>query len=833
VSSVTGTIEQLASELARIFEPLAERLKDNSAGSLLELLGLRTPDTPAGAQLSAALVSTVTSAAAIADLVDQLAKAVAAGDATEEATTAASLLEEISRSVQAASTVSHELQALGAGAPGLTPTQRAEMSAFAGEFVPRLLNHLLVEYVESRTPLVAIALIAAGAIEIEDVPGGPVGSLQGAHTRKTFRFDRAVTLFTDPAGHFRDTYAWGESGFDGLALFTVIKRLLETKFGQPVEILQPAGLPPALEAFGFHLAVDDTQTPPGLELDVRPPISLTESGTTSEGDWDVNFSASANSSADLHAAFHPPFDVDLDLPTGSVDVALSAGLNRKSSAPVLFLFGSADSSRLEVQNPGGSVALTAHFDTSAKRLTLSPSLKFSLRGGKLFISGEGGDSFISTLLSGVDIESNFDTELSWSLDRGISFTGNAALEIAIPTHVTLGPLDISRLYLRATFASDGSIPIELSSAFAAALGPLQASVDRLGVTATLRFPQGGGNLGPADLVFAFKPPNGVGLSIDAGAVTGGGFLFIDPDRGEYAGALELALFEVVTIKAIGIIDTRMPDGTSGFSLLIIMSVEFGTGIQLGLGFTLLAVGGLLGLNRTMKLQSLADGIRSGAVQSVMFPRDIIANAPKIISDLSAFFPPRVGIFLIGPMAKLGWGTPTLVSLAVGIIIEIPGSIAIVGILQVALPATDARSSIFRSTSSAPLSSTRSGSGSSRHCSIHASFSSPSMAKWASWSHSATMRISSSAWADSTLASLRLRCHFPARAALTSAFSIPLLLASAWKATSRSLPTPLNSARSSKSFSVSMRSMFRVTSLLTHCSNSRPSTSSSKSLPRFR
>ena len=46
----------------------------------------------------------------------------------------------------------------------------------------------------------------------------------------------------------------------------------------------------------------------------------------------------------------------------------------------------------------------------------------------------------------------------------------------------------------------------------------------------------------------------------------------------------------------------MPDGSKGFSLLIIMTADFGPGIQLGFGFTLLAVGGLVGLNRTMNLQ---------------------------------------------------------------------------------------------------------------------------------------------------------------------------------------------------------------------------------------
>ena len=65
----------------------------------------------------------------------------------------------------------------------------------------------------------------------------------------------------------------------------------------------------------------------------------------------------------------------------------------------------------------------------------------------------------------------------------------------------------------------------------------------------------------------------------------------------------------------------------------------------------------------------------------MFPHDVVANAPRIISDLRAIFPPQQGTFLIGPMAKLGWGTPTLVSLSLGVIIEIPGNVAILGVLQ--------------------------------------------------------------------------------------------------------------------------------------------------------
>jgi hypothetical protein len=116
-------------------------------------------------------------------------------------------------------------------------------------------------------------------------------------------------------------------------------------------------------------------------------------------------------------------------------------------------------------------------------------------------------------------------------------------------------------------------------------------------------------------------------------------------------------------------------------MLIIITAEFTPAFQLGYGFTLNAVGGLLGLNRTMLLDVLRESVRTGAVTSIMFPQNVIANATRIISDLKAIFPPADGVFLIGPMGKIGWGTPTLISLSLGLIIEIPGNIAILGILK--------------------------------------------------------------------------------------------------------------------------------------------------------
>ncbi len=55
--------------------------------------------------------------------------------------------------------------------------------------------------------------------------------------------------------------------------------------------------------------------------------------------------------------------------------------------------------------------------------------------------------------------------------------------------------------------------------------------------------------------------------------------------------------------------------------------------------------------------------------------------------IGAIFPPKNGQFVFGPMGKLGWGTPTLISVELGLIIEVanPVRIAILGVIRCLLP----------------------------------------------------------------------------------------------------------------------------------------------------
>ena len=257
------------------------------------------------------------------------------------------------------------------------------------------------------------------------------------------------------------------------------------------------------------------------------------------GAWALTVNAAARFDAGLEATIRPPLQVTLTPPSGSLSGSVTAGLEAARPGETLLLLGQAGGSRVELTRFAASAGLAASVSTSAP-LTLEPTAQAALEGGHVLIDLSGGDSFVRTLTGGGRIDSNFDLSAVWSPTKGLRLEGSAGIEIAIPTHVELGPIEITSLFLRTTLGTDGSLPTEISGSFSAELGPLTATVERIGLTVNARFPPGGGgNLGPLDLGFAFKPPNGVGLAVDAGVVKGGGFLSIDAERGEYAGALEL------------------------------------------------------------------------------------------------------------------------------------------------------------------------------------------------------------------------------------------------------------------------------------------------------
>lgn len=373
------------------------------------------------------------------------------------------------------------------------------------------------------------------------------------------------------------------------------------------------------------------------------------------------------------------------------DAAVTLSRSTTDGSPIRF--GSAAGTRFEV----GMVSFTVegkfhHPATGPDRIDYGGAAQ--IQQAALVISTGDGDGFLQKVMPAEGFRLEFNLAVGWSNQKGLYFKGGAGLEATLPINIDrFGVIKIDSVYLALLATSEEGKESKIQAVTATTvkvqLGPVSAVVERFGLQATLGFPEKGGNLGVANLDLRFKPPKGVGLTIKAQVVTGGGYLYFDFEKEQYAGVLQLEIAQKFSLSAVGILTTRMPDGSKGFSLLVVISVRFDPGIQLGYGFSLNGLGGLLGVNRTAMAEVLREGLRRGALGSVLFPQNIVENAPQIISNLSAIFPPAQDRFLFGPMAIIGWGgAPPILTMEIGIILELPEPVRlmILGRLRVTLPA---------------------------------------------------------------------------------------------------------------------------------------------------
>lgn len=302
------------------------------------------------------------------------------------------------------------------------------------------------------------------------------------------------------------------------------------------------------------------------------------------------------------------------------------------------------------------------------------------------------------------------TTVSGDLTKGIPLSKTLSLTILKVLkidHITLAlSEDANGLHASALFnASLGLTDDSAADQSAADSTPppgFRASITNAGLTATLKsVPKDSngtttsgdsGNLSLLNIELGTKLPDGASMSINAGGLIGTGSLAILDNGTRYEGVLSLAFRDTLHLAAFGILQENLPDGGAGPSLLALITAQFNP-IQLGLGFTLNAVGGLLGLHRTTNTEYLRGLVRNGEMNKLLFPAPASASLSDLTSTLAvidAAFPAASGRYVIGLMAQLGWGTPSIITLDVALLVEMPAPIriAILGVLQAILPSRD-------------------------------------------------------------------------------------------------------------------------------------------------
>jgi hypothetical protein len=179
------------------------------------------------------------------------------------------------------------------------------------------------------------------------------------------------------------------------------------------------------------------------------------------------------------------------------------------------------------------------------------------------------------------------------------------------------------------------------------------------------------NVDPVGQILGILPPSGLALAVSAGPVHGGGSLsFSDQPHWRLAGAFGISLGPV-SASAFGILER--PGGA--LSLVLLLGARFTPGIQLGFGFALSGVGGLVGVNRRADTDALRARLGSGAATDALFADDPAANAPAILETLGGIFVAAPGSFIVGPTLQLTWlklGEIDFMRLDLGIFIEMPG-----------------------------------------------------------------------------------------------------------------------------------------------------------------
>jgi len=686
VSDQESTFALLARHLALAVEPLRRAVDDlDSFRAFLFRLGWEPTELPASFRQLATAVD------------EALAAAEALGDDPDPDDVRAAL-----------GAVRDLYQALDAISQAPAGVAGGDAGAFLAELAERLVELLLTDYLAAALPTVSTAMSMLGIVETEY---HEATATRPAFLRTRLRFDQVPELFTDPGVLPRRVYGWGTPEFRWELLRDHVHELLWAlgfaasiqrvppelaagwRTAPPDQVAKPVETRVRLHLFEFAVAdqvveialelaelpaeqAGTTTLPPGV---IVQPALPSQAGTEVHLDphWTLRVRAGTNLASLFGVLIRPgsvtvrfPFAPDTQLPSAGFGATLSydAATPAQPQARTLLL-GRPGRSRVELG--GADLALAIDLDQGV----LSVGAVVAVRDLAVVLAAGELDGFLARMLGGGTVTVPVGLGVSWSNRGGFAFAGSAGFETTVAPNLHLGPVELDRvtIALRSGTTTAGSPRL---SALAGAtivgdLGPVAFVVEGLGIALDLVLAPG--NAGPLGLDVGLKPPTGLGLAIDAGPVQGGGFIDHDPATGRYFGAFAVRLGEVA-VTAICLLDTRLPGGQRGFSLLIMLSARF-PDIELGFGIALTGVGGLVAVNRRINVDALRERFATGTVGRILAPEDPVRNVAALLPELAAIFPPAEGVFVVGPTLQLTWAD--LVALDIGVFLELPGPTKVV------------------------------------------------------------------------------------------------------------------------------------------------------------
>lgn len=687
-SESPGTLHALAVHLVRAVQPLDDAFRDpESFEQLMFQLGWQVDGLPP---------EYVT----VADKVLHAAQAIAALRPDPSAS-------EVLGVIGAVGDVYRAVGALQTAPPGVDP------AAFLPEIGRRLFELLLAQDLMRFAPRWFRTLQTLGVITFEKTPAA---NGRPAFLRWRFDWDQIPAILSEPGGSLARLYGWGTPNFAFTLLSTVLAPLLSS-VGIPVRLhlvgdelaaalqagaatrptepvlhaievpLFDVRIADASEPVGFLLAglPAEGSAPPGLILQIQAPSGLTETVELGRG-WTFALRAGSELAQQLAMVLRPG-ETSVRYPFAPGHTLPSAGLGMifayQGDGPTL-LFGQSGKTRLELK----SASLDLAVDEKAGEVQVSAGATVD---GLTFVLHPGDqDGFLARALGGGEVKVPLQLGISWSSRTGLSFLAGAGFGVSLYPHLDLGVLRFDRVDLAVRLVAGSGTPevgLRALTSFSGAIGPVSYTVDQIG--AELRATLADGDAGPFGLDLSPVWPTGLGLAINAGPIRGGGFVALDRAKGRYIGILQVEVFDI-GVTAIAMLETRDPAGAQlpnpGYSFVLLVAAEI-PHVQLGYGFTLNGVGGIAALNRRLDSAALLSAMRQGGLQRILYPTDPVRDAATIVASLGAIFPTAMGRHVFGPTAIIGWGTPTLITIELAIVVEVPApvTLTVLGSASVVLP----------------------------------------------------------------------------------------------------------------------------------------------------
>jgi hypothetical protein len=559
---------------------------------------------------------------------------------------------------------------------------------------------LLTQWLTTVAPIVRAGLRFAGVL----LGDGP----------ERVDWSRLVELFSDPVARFAATYGWG--GAMSLTAIDAAARAVGDLAAGPLRVTDvdpviaarywgegvdpPDGvrqyeLPLASVAaaestdLAADVAIVAVPVPEGPQADPAPTgLLLTPVARAGvavpivfSDTWSAMVSAGADFTGTDGLTVRPSASggVVVARETGAPELDLAVTFSAPNAAWTL---GDPTGTRIDInglevevgigERSGGPEPFVAFAPIEPLSITIAPP---ELGGFLRFLIGDG-----------IELEAAVDVDVSTS---GVRFGGALGLLFSVPLNKRLGLLYLDLLDLALVGATD-SVQVNARVALRLELGPIVIELAGLGAAVTLRpDPGGDGSLGELDVGLELLTPTRLVVVVESDAVSGGGFVDVDPATGRYTGGLALDLLGV-GISALAVVDTMIPGDPDGWALFASLGATFPSPIPLGFGFTLVGVGGVLALDRTIDAEALAAGLRTGVVDALLFPEDPFGDSVELLDQIDDYFPLMAGNTVVGPVVMLGWGTPTLITAQLGVIVSLPdGVIAVMGSVEALLPVPDA------------------------------------------------------------------------------------------------------------------------------------------------